>query len=43
MTVGIYKYTDKKNGKIVYIGKDSHIGKNPISPEIINDLISGEN
>ena len=22
---GIYKYTDKKTGEIVYVGKDSHI------------------
>ena len=28
MTVGIYKYTDKKTGEIVYIGKDSNIDKN---------------
>ena len=25
---GIYKYTDLKNGDVVYIGKDSHIDKN---------------
>ena len=26
MTKGIYAYIDKKNNKIIYIGKDSHIG-----------------
>lgn len=27
MSKGIYCYIDKKNNKIVYIGKDSHIDK----------------
>ena len=39
---GIYKYTDLKNGEVVYVGKDSHIDKNQrhyahVAPSGYND------